>query len=418
MLLLAKGRKFSSRINDLIILKYLLIMFKKTIIIVVILLTLLGPNITLALTAEQNNQYAAILAKISSLLEELKRLMETNTNITPVVNQPAIILPTNPSTAITNQALTLSLNTPVVNSALELEFNLSEIGTDYANIDINYSGHNNYEGFRWDPGNTGWRPNPSLYPEYYQGSDLLRGAQRVYRMHKLCDGTTEMWSTADASPQALAVDPDFVSHFVGKPHNEILELAGGYTNYVCRNRYQQQCIDDGSFDKYYDERCDFGKVKFTLGETKWGPNFGIKLSEVNADTQQITIEILNRDNTTTVVPGRITLMKTANNPGVYAVDEKNKTKSPIVDPTILTAYKLKLQQVKIVPQKIIEALKNQKPVGLPNESLVKASNQSTVYQVDNGLLRPVESITAAQSKDIKVVTPKVLNMYQIVPTAE
>jgi len=30
---------------------------------------------------------------------------------------------------------------------------------------------------------------------------------------------------------------------------------GSYTNYTCSSRYQEQCIDDGSFDSYYDESC-------------------------------------------------------------------------------------------------------------------------------------------------------------------
>jgi hypothetical protein len=28
-----------------------------------------------------------------------------------------------------------------------------------------------------------------------------------------------------------------------------------YTNYTCASRYQEQCINDGSFDQYYDETC-------------------------------------------------------------------------------------------------------------------------------------------------------------------
>ena len=32
-------------------------------------------------------------------------------------------------------------------------------------------------------------------------------------------------------------------------------INGSYSNYTCANRYQEQCIDDGSFDQYYDESC-------------------------------------------------------------------------------------------------------------------------------------------------------------------
>lgn len=31
--------------------------------------------------------------------------------------------------------------------------------------------------------------------------------------------------------------------------------GGAYRNYICGSRYQQQCINDGSFDTYYDELC-------------------------------------------------------------------------------------------------------------------------------------------------------------------
>jgi hypothetical protein len=35
-----------------------------------------------------------------------------------------------------------------------------------------------------------------------------------------------------------------------------IDLTTGYSNYTCASRYQEQCIDDGSFDSYYDERCE------------------------------------------------------------------------------------------------------------------------------------------------------------------
>jgi hypothetical protein len=35
-----------------------------------------------------------------------------------------------------------------------------------------------------------------------------------------------------------------------------IDLTTGYSNYTCGSRYQEQCIDDGSFDSYYDERCE------------------------------------------------------------------------------------------------------------------------------------------------------------------
>lgn len=35
-------------------------------------------------------------------------------------------------------------------------------------------------------------------------------------------------------------------------------LADGYSNYTCNNRFQAQCVDDGSADSYYMEWCSYG----------------------------------------------------------------------------------------------------------------------------------------------------------------
>ena len=55
--------------------------------------------------------------------------------------------------------------------------------------------------------------------------------------------------------------------------------ASGYNNYKCSSRKQEQCYGDGSFDTYYDERCDYlvnpqyttlnyQTLSLNLGETK------------------------------------------------------------------------------------------------------------------------------------------------------
>lgn len=38
---------------------------------------------------------------------------------------------------------------------------------------------------------------------------------------------------------------------------QVVSLASGYSNYRCNSRYQEQCIDDGTFDGYYMEWCDY-----------------------------------------------------------------------------------------------------------------------------------------------------------------
>jgi len=34
-------------------------------------------------------------------------------------------------------------------------------------------------------------------------------------------------------------------------------VATGYSNYTCANRFVEQCFDDGSYDAYYSETCDY-----------------------------------------------------------------------------------------------------------------------------------------------------------------
>ncbi len=44
-----------------------------------------------------------------------------------------------------------------------------------------------------------------------------------------------------------------------KSSEQIIDLvATGYGNYTCTNRFAEQCIDDGSFDAYYSEWCEYG----------------------------------------------------------------------------------------------------------------------------------------------------------------
>lgn len=44
---------------------------------------------------------------------------------------------------------------------------------------------------------------------------------------------------------------------VAQSGEQVVDLSGGYSNYRCKSRYQEQCIDDGSFDGYYMEWCDY-----------------------------------------------------------------------------------------------------------------------------------------------------------------
>ncbi len=82
-------------------------------------------------------------------------------------------------------------------------------------------------------------PNPNAYPEYYQKDNPIHKAIVLHRTVKNC------------SDRAM----------IGEPQTIKLKNTDGttrYSNYLCRDRYQEQCVSDGSFDTYYDEWCEDG----------------------------------------------------------------------------------------------------------------------------------------------------------------
>jgi hypothetical protein len=40
-------------------------------------------------------------------------------------------------------------------------------------------------------------------------------------------------------------------------NEQVVDLSSGYRNYKCTSRYKEQCIDDGTFDGYYMEWCEY-----------------------------------------------------------------------------------------------------------------------------------------------------------------
>jgi len=356
---------------------------KKTLILVVLIFGLLfGPAFAAYGAQDQQSRYLEILVKIEALLRELKELIQITTPVTP---QP-----------VGEETLTLSLNSPVVNKLTEMELNLVEVGNNYADIEVNYFDRNNYPGTKTSGTATGWVPNPQLYPEYYTGSDLLSVAKNVYRTHKWCDGTMkeDVWNKG----------------------YQIIELAG-YSNYLCRNRFKEQCVLDGTYDNYYDERCDFGRLRFTLGEIKSSSNFAIQLTKI-ISSSEVEVKVIDKDRTALISPGNIELMRAKGEAGIYAVDTKRNIKMPVTDSSVLESYGLKTTKAKEVEVKTLENYQTSKPVGLKEGSLVKEKNNATVYVVDDGELKPVASPSALKKagydwKNLKVVSEKVIDLYSV-----
>jgi len=102
----------------------------------------------------------------------------------------------------------------------------SPLGADHgAQILENYKA--NPEEYGVNPiGNNGYIPNPVLY-----GTSSPSMPSAVLRLYKACG-----------------------DHWINRKEY-IPVTSGGYMNYRCTNRYKQQCIEDGSFDSYYDEAC-------------------------------------------------------------------------------------------------------------------------------------------------------------------
>lgn len=79
----------------------------------------------------------------------------------------------------------------------------------------------------------GWGPNPELYPNL---NITEKTPTTLYREVREC-GTDK-----------FILDP------------QMIILDGFYMNYVCESRKQQHCYEDGSFDQYYNERCEYGQT--------------------------------------------------------------------------------------------------------------------------------------------------------------
>jgi len=85
---------------------------------------------------------------------------------------------------------------------------------------------------------TGYFPNSAYYSEFYNRDSPIHKAVVVQRIERKCS------------------DNSFVKQYELwlKSGNENGKMQT-YCNYACRNKYQEQCILDGTFDTYVDEWC-------------------------------------------------------------------------------------------------------------------------------------------------------------------
>jgi hypothetical protein len=85
---------------------------------------------------------------------------------------------------------------------------------------------------------SGYMPNPRTYPEFYDRNSPIHKAVVLHRRHLNC------------------ADDSLHEETMKGQEEQIIKLDGSYCNYICRNRKQEQCYDDGTFDTYYDEWCE------------------------------------------------------------------------------------------------------------------------------------------------------------------
>ncbi|MFA5030351.1 MAG: hypothetical protein WC495_02060 [Patescibacteria group bacterium] len=197
----------------------------------------------------------------------------TTTN-TAATNTSTTNTSTDSSTAVsiaaTSDELTVGNSKTYDNIGMTFTLNSVDTSSNKAVLGINYYDKKNSKWTVNDPGDNGYIPNPVFYPSTESGVDLLSQAQTLYRLHYTCDGKI------DPSAQPVGA-------------YEEIPLASGYTNFVCRNREYEQCERDGSADRYYSEKCDFGNVTFSTGDIKCSTDFGVRLDSVSEGTAEITV---------------------------------------------------------------------------------------------------------------------------------
>ena len=79
---------------------------------------------------------------------------------------------------------------------------------------------------------------------------------------------------------------------------QLVDLSNGYTNYTCQNNYQRDCIDDGSFDAYNMDWCDYAAPSCVdRGGKLYSCDPGALPSGTNCTATQVHRKVLTCDGT-------------------------------------------------------------------------------------------------------------------------
>ena len=141
---------------------------------------------------------------------------------------------------------------------------------EYANVDLSFSGSDDFKMTLKDP-------KPAATKKDYStlNNDMLVDyATTLYRTHYNC------------SDKKI----DTSEHSTGK---EKIDLTTGYRNTMCSKDYESDCVTNNR-DKYDEDRCDYGEVKFNKGDIKCGPTYAIAVKVTDKDKVDIGISTKER----------------------------------------------------------------------------------------------------------------------------
>lgn len=150
---------------------------------------------------------------------------------------------------------------------LEITF-LGMNGQGQAQLEMNYSERNNYDGKKIGSNGQGVFCTGQYRP-------LINQAKTLYRTYRKCEDGN-------------------VDTTMGKNGKEIRDISSDYcsSEFTGLTSFSQQCIWNGS-EFYYDENLDYGVVLLKVGETKDSFEFSITLKKSSAEEVTVEIDHLN-----------------------------------------------------------------------------------------------------------------------------
>ena len=170
-------------------------------------------------------------------------------------------------------------------------------------LELNYSERETYKSTPHSPG------HGSKKVESYS-TNLRDYVDRIYRTHYYCNGK--------------------IRSDIHDGGYEIIDLDKGYSNFSGHSQFNQHCIDDGSFDTYYDEVADYGSIPFILNEAK--SDAILTLTIIKASKKEATLEVITQEIPHKTRPQRQFIMPPSHDSSIQLLRDLKK----LLDEGILT----------------------------------------------------------------------------------